>query len=500
MPVEHFLIKPGTIETRDYQANILNTALRENTLCVLPTGLGKTTLAILVAANRLERYPNKKILIMSPTRPLCAQHQKSFRECLNIDHDDIVLVTGFIRPENRGEIYKDAKVIVATPQTIENDMMNRIIDLGDFSLVVFDECHRAVKDYAYTAVAHEYGRISDHLILGLTASPGASEEKIKQICKNLSIGAVEIRTEVDGDVKPYVKKTNIEWLKINLSENLKFAQANLKAALNNRIERLKEYKIHVRTKREVLEAQQIISRKISKEKRPIYYFLASLTAETIKIWHLLELLETQSVRATKKYLNKIREKKTTSDKRILNDEDIRNAILRIERSEEHPKLEKLEEIVADEVKGNKNIKVIVFSHYRDNIEQIFDILTNVTGCLPVILIGQAGEKGLSQKEQIEIVKDYEADVYNTLITSPIGEEGLHLASADLAIFYDSVPSEIRTIQRRGRVGRTKVGKIIFLLTKGTRDESYYWVAQRKEKRMKTILKEMQRDRNLSYYV
>jgi len=108
-----------------------------------------------------------------------------------------------------------------------------------------------------------------------------------------------------------------------------------------------------------------------------------------------------------------------------------------------------------------------------------------------VLIGQAGETGLSQKEQINLIKDYESGVYNCLITSPIGEEGLHLASADIAIFYDSVPSEIRTIQRRGRVGRTKVGKIIILLARHTRDEAYYYTAMRKEKKMKSILKNMQ---------
>ena len=113
-------------------------------------------------------------------------------------------------------------------------------------------------------------------------------------------------------------------------------------------------------------------------------------------------------------------------------------------------------------------------------------------CKPVILIGQSGERGLSQKEQIEVIMEFNDGYYNCLITSPIGEEGLHIPSADIAIFYDSVASEIRTIQRRGRVGRTKVGKIIFLLTRKTRDEGYYWTSQRREAKMKTILKSMQK--------
>ena len=116
-------------------------------------------------------------------------------------------------------------------------------------------------------------------------------------------------------------------------------------------------------------------------------------------------------------------------------------------------------------------------------------------CEPIVLIGQAGKRGLTQKEQINVIREYNDDAFNCLVTSPIGEEGLHIPSADIAIFYDSVPSEIRTIQRRGRVGRTKIGKIIILITRKTRDESYYWTAKRKETKMKQILRRMQYESN-----
>jgi Fanconi anemia group M protein len=162
-----------------------------------------------------------------------------------------------------------------------------------------------------------------------------------------------------------------------------------------------------------------------------------------------------------------------------------------ESGREHPKMEKLCDIVKDEISRNKDVQMIIFSHYRNNIEQIWRRLKSVEGCRPVILIGQGGETGMSQKEQIEIIKDYDVGVYNALITSPIGEEGLHMASADVAIFYEPVSSEIRTIQRRGRVGRTKLGRIIVLLTVDTRDEANFYIARRKERKMKEILKDMQ---------
>jgi ERCC4-related helicase len=488
--VKHSLIKPKTIEFRTYQETVLNTAVNKNTLAVLPTGLGKTTLAILLAAYRLEKYPKSKILIMAPTKPLCEQHQKTFQKYMNIPEEEIILVTGMIAPKKRRDLYEFATVISATPQTIQNDLRTGILDLYEFSLLVVDECHRSVKKYAYPFVAKVYTEKSKYpRILGLTASPGSEEEKINRICKNLFIDSVEIRTDSDEDVKPYIKEIETEYVKVDLPENLKTAQEKLKKALNSRLEKLKKYNIYVRNKRELLQAQKKVSREIATNKKPIMFYLISLIVESIKIWHTLELMETQSVKAVKLYLEKVKQKKTKSDKGVLNDPDFVNAISIIEKSDEHPKLIKLQEIIKREIENNKAVRIIVFSHFRDNIHNIYNNLDGI--CFPVILIGQSGERGLSQKEQIEVISEFNEGYYNCLITSPIGEEGLHIPSADIAIFYDSVASEIRTIQRRGRVGRTKVGKIIFLLTKKTRDEAYYWTSQRREKRMKTILKQMQ---------
>ncbi|MFN3527665.1 MAG: ERCC4 domain-containing protein, partial [Candidatus Altarchaeaceae archaeon] len=64
---------------------------------------------------------------------------------------------------------------------------------------------------------------------------------------------------------------------------------------------------------------------------------------------------------------------------------------------------------------------------------------------------------------------------------------------DYVIFYEPIPSEIRTIQRRGRTGRGESGEIIILMTKGTRDEGYYWNAITKEKKMRAYLKKIKKD-------
>ena len=69
----------------------------------------------------------------------------------------------------------------------------------------------------------------------------------------------------------------------------------------------------------------------------------------------------------------------------------------------------------------------------------------------------------------------------------------------MVIFYEPVPSAIRSIQRRGRTGRQEKGRVIILMAKGTRDEAYRWVAHHKEKKMYRNLANIRKKLNLSPY-
>jgi len=148
---------------------------------------------------------------------------------------------------------------------------------------------------------------------------------------------------------------------------------------------------------------------------------------------------------------------------------------------EHPKICKIREIVSKE-SGNK---IIIFTQYRVSVKEIENKIRDIEGVKVASLIGQ--KSGLNQKKQIAIIKDFEEGIYNVLICTSIGEEGLDIKGANIAIFYEPIPSEIRQIQRRGRVGRLIKGKVYVLVTKDTRDEAYYWTAYHKEKKMRKYL-------------
>jgi len=79
--IEHPLIRQDSIEARVYQQVLAADVLKNgNTMIVAPTALGKTIVAILVAADRLLKLKGSKILILSPSKPLAVQHEENFKD------------------------------------------------------------------------------------------------------------------------------------------------------------------------------------------------------------------------------------------------------------------------------------------------------------------------------------------------------------------------------------------------------------------------------------
>lgn len=497
--ISHPLIKPKTLQSRIYQEAILGESLNKNLLCVLPTGLGKTPIAVLLAARRLELFPESKILVLAPTKPLTNQNCEMFRKFLNIDPDEFQIITGMVKPEEREKLYKEKKLVFATPQTIQNDLQAGRISLKEFSLLVTDEAHHSIGRYSYPFVARRYLEEAENpRILGLTASPGATKEKINEICQNLGIEAVEIRTEKDRDVIPYVKEKQIEWIYVELPDSFLRIKKLLDSVYQSRIRTLQKLGF-IRKKRvskkELLQLQAKLMGGV-KEGYKKALFGISPCIQAIKIEHALGLLETQGISILEKYWKKLRSDNSKANQRIVANKDAQAAMLLTQELKEsgskHPKIGKLCSIINQQLLKKRDSKIIVFANYRDTVKEIVGVLEKIPGARPIMLIGQ--KEGISQKEQIENIKEYEKGTYNCLVTTSIGEEGLSLESADIAIFYEVVPSEIRNIQRRGRVARVKIGKIFILVTKGTRDEAYRWSAYHKEKTMKRTLYGMKGDR------
>lgn len=511
--IDHPLIKSDSIEARLYQQVLAADVLKKgNTMIVAPTALGKTIVATLVAADRLDKVKNSKILVLAPSKPLAIQHESTFKEFLTVPCSSI---TGAVKTDERVKRWEESQIICATPQTVESDLLKGRYSLKDVSLVVFDECHHGVGSYSYVYLASRYVKESKfNLILGLTASPGSDKEKIKEVCDNLYVQNIVVKTEEDYDVRPYFNPVAIDWVRVKMSSELEKIKKHVDKALKVRLKGLKNMGI-IRTvsvnKTDILRArgrvQSAIARTVNPKKE--CFQAISILSAVINIQHSQELIETQGVVTFNKYVARLRKKKTKAAKSLIQDPNFGKAIYLAREAEkhglEHPKLKKVTDIVKKELGQNgqtklqseryvkdadqKSSKIMVFTQYRDSLEMIHQKLEK-EGIKSAKFFGQAsrdGEKGLTQNEQKEIIKAFKIGEYDVLLSTSVAEEGIDIPAVDLVILYEPVPSEVRMIQRRGRTGRKRSGRVKVLITNGTRDEGYYWASINKERRMKRQL-------------
>jgi ERCC4-type nuclease len=158
----------------------------------------------------------------------------------------------------------------------------------------------------------------------------------------------------------------------------------------------------------------------------------------------------------------------------------------------HPKAQYALELVTRQLEEFPDSRIIVFATYRDTVQQLVDFFA-AHGIVSERFVGQAtkdSEKGLSQKKQIAALQRFRDGEFKVLIATSVGEEGLDVPSTDLVIFYEAVPSEIRSIQRKGRTGRHGAGRVVVLVTKGTSDEVFRHVSTAKEKMMHKSMRSM----------
>ena len=500
--LEHPLIWPSTVEFRLYQKSIADVASERNTLVILPTALGKTVISAMVTANLLCEYRDVKVLVMAPTRPLVLQHRNSFLRLLKLRERDTALLTGETYPEYRKIVWEgEARVVFSTPQVVRNDLLEHRVSLENYGLLVFDECHRAVKEYAYTDIAQFYVSQAKYpRILGMTASPGSDLDRVLEVCRNLYIERVEYRSEEDPDVKPYIQPIEIEWKRVNLPAEYLEIKAQIRSLLDRRVNWLCyrgiiKRKLEYVTRRSLIEAGNelrfMLEESIEEERGQILTAIINQSL-ALTLFHMLELLETQGLHTLRAFLEKVELEK--AEKRsyaiLVSDPEYRKLRASVENiSTEHPKAQLLKQIVKEQVSKKPSSRMLAFTQYRDTASHLVEELNTIPRVKADRFVGQASkllDKGLTQDEQAERIRMLEDGELNVLVATSIAEEGLDIPAVDHVIFYEPIPSEIRYIQRRGRTGRKAPGNVTILAANESLDMIYLYASQRRTEKMKTI--------------
>ncbi|XP_069064819.1 Fanconi anemia group M protein isoform X2 [Pleurodeles waltl] len=522
-------IYPTNMPIRDYQFNIAQSALLQNTLVCLPTGLGKTFIAAVVMYNFYRWYPSGKIVFMAPTKPLVAQQIEACYCVMGIPQEHMAEMTGTTQAINRKEIWQTRKVFFLTPQVMVNDLTRGACPAAHVKCLVIDEAHKALGNHAYCQVVRELSNYTNQFrILALSATPGSDAKAVQQVITNLLIAQIELRSEDSPDIQPYSHERQLEKFVVPLGDELVAIQKAYIQVLEAVAGRLIRNKLLSSKDIPNLTKYQIVLARDQFRKNPPTNIkgceqgiLEGDYALCISLFHGYELLLQMGSRSFYVFLRTIMDGTKGAARarsELSRNHDFVTLYQRLEsmfagsRVSEangsllfnsslgpgqpppfiysHPKLKKLEEVVLKHfkswkrsegegapAKGPVDTRVMIFSSFRDSVQEIAEMLNQHLPVVKVMtFVGHSstgnGVKGFTQKEQLEVMKRFRDGGYNTLVSTCVGEEGLDIGEVDLIVCFDAQKSPIRLVQRMGRTGRKRQGRIVVILTAGREERTY----------------------------
>ncbi|XWW92270.1 hypothetical protein V2A60_000193 [Cordyceps javanica] len=485
---------------RDYQFSIVKNSLFNNTLVALPTGLGKTFIAATVMLNFYRWTKRGKIVFVAPTKPLVAQQIDACYSIAGIPRSDTTLLTGDVQPVLREEEWEKRRVFFMTPQTLLNDLSHGYADPKSICLIVIDEAHRAVGEYAYAKVAKLIRRFSKSFrVLALTATPGSKIETVQEIIDNLGISHCEIRTEDSIDIRQYVHDRNIEQVVLDPSDEINLIGELFSEALKPLLDKLSAQNIwYGRTPMSIsafglLQSQkEWFSTRGRHANQGVQFMMRAIFSVLTSLAHSIKLLNFHGIKPFYDNIVDFRSEqeekgqKGSKYKRQLIEhpsfQDMMNKIaswMKRDGFVGHPKQTALADTVLNHFMDrgeDSGTRVIVFSEYRDSAEEIVRILNMHQPLVKAsIFVGQADGKrgeGMKQAQQIQTIEKFRNGQFNVLVATSIGEEGLDIGQVDLIVCYDASASPIRMLQRMGRTGRKRAGRIVLLLMRGKEEDQF----------------------------
>ena len=492
-----YVVHPGlvaeTVQARAYQLQAVDDAMEGSMLLVLPTAAGKTAVAWMSIAERLERTGGWA-LVIAPTVALSNQHLENALPVLSKTEElKPIVLSGQQTAPKRAELWGVSRLVFATPQVVRNDVRSGVLSLGGCSLLVIDEAHHCTGDHAMAEVAEMYISQSENpLILATTASPGSRREQVQEICMRLEIQKIHLRTRDDPMVAEFLSELDVEEVGVTVPSEIRGFVEPFRIwqeGIVDRERRNGKYVMPGAINQAGLSNAMERSQDAIKRGDPSGYRSSSQIATAMRIHHLINHLLCQGIAASRQFLSRMEDEqgKSKSARDFLRDPRVRRLMARLETIEEvHSKVGAVRRLVRDRIRRDADSRVIVFANYRDTVEALEVALSDLDGVKAIQFIGQSsrsGSGGLTAKQQLSRLSEFRSGDANVLVATSVGEEGLDIPSADLVIFYEPVSSEIRTIQRRGRTGRRRQGEVVVLVAEGTRDERAKDSAKRKEEYM-----------------
>ncbi|XP_069838923.1 interferon-induced helicase C domain-containing protein 1 isoform X2 [Dendropsophus ebraccatus] len=495
---------------RDYQMEVARPALDgENIIICLPTGSGKTRVAVYIARNHLDKRRKKglpaKVIVLVNKVPLVDQHYRTEFHPYMKDRYRVNKISGDskLKISFHREVM-ESDVMICTAQILENSLLRAEEDeeegvqLSDFSLLIIDECHHTQKGSVYNSIMIRYLqqkrenkkllKLQEPLvplpqILGLTASPGVggakekkkAEEHILKICANLDskIKTVQehkaqldnqvkhpdkrVETAEDNDKSPFGDKIKdmmktIEAFSVLYPPNEYGSQSYEQWAVQTEKSAAKEGN----------RKQHVCAQHLKKYNDALQIY------DTIRMNDALSHLEKFYNEERKRafMLNEsggasLSEKIDETDRFLTNlfFEQKKELKKLAEKEEyENDQLAKLRRSIMEQFTRNNEARGIVFTRTRQSAVALCQWIDEnekfkEVGIQAHYIIGAGSNsdyKSMTQNEQKKVIHKFSTGELNLLIATSVAEEGLDIKECNIVILYGLTTNEIAMMQARGR--------------------------------------------------
>ncbi|XP_068101774.1 interferon-induced helicase C domain-containing protein 1 isoform X2 [Hyperolius riggenbachi] len=540
------------ITLRDYQMEVAEPALKgENVIICLPTGSGKTRVAVYITKQHLDKRKQQKrlakVIVLVNKVPLVDQHYRSEFNPLLRPRYKVIKISGdsqlkisFTREVQNND------VIICTAQILEN-FLNRKKDeedrvrLSDFSLLIIDECHHTQKEAVYNNIMMRYIRqkrmnernlkmqddaavVELPQVLGLTASPGVGEAKdvkkaeqhILRICANLD-SKIKV---VQKNISQLGNQVKLPSNKVEISEDNKKnpfgdelkkmmtdieTYADLSTTSEHGSQSYEQWVIQTEKTavkeavREGKRKQHICAVHLKK------YNDALQISDTIRmsdaLIHLEKFYSDERKKLSERDIDRGPEEINETDYFLINlFDDHKENLTHLAAKEEYEneKLAKLRKTIMEEFTRNDKARGIIFTKTRQSAAALCQWINDNEKFKEVdirahYLIGAGNNSeftAMTQNEQKKVIDKFKNGDLNLLVATSVAEEGLDIPECNIVIIYGRITNEIAMVQARGRA-RAENSKLVVVASNSSGAAERHSVNQFREDLMHKAIQKVQ---------
>ncbi|XP_063259928.1 ATP-dependent RNA helicase DHX58 [Prinia subflava] len=469
------------MELRGYQREAAAPALcGRNSIVWLPTGAGKTRVAVYVCRRHLESRRGGKVAVLVNKVHLVDQHtQKEFHAL-----QDTFRVTSISGDTSHKTFFADlvrrSDVVICTAQILQNALVSTEedmhVELTDFSLLVIDECHHTHKDGVYNKIMLRYlqrklsGEQDLPQVLGLTASPGTggatsfkeAVEHILQICANLDSEKITSVQDEEQHLQSHVPQPKKQYdlcqerVQDPFGEQLKKVMVQIQQFMG-KPDLPRDFGTQIYEQR-IVELERRAAEMFCRKTRVCALHLrkyndALLINDSVRMVDAFQCLQ--------QFYSVERDKRDPTEQFLTATfEENRASLQALARDEryENPRLSKLEELLREHFQPLGTSRGIVFTKTRQSAHSLLSWLQTTATLrrqhIRAAVLTGAGysnqTRHMTQNEQQDVIKQFREGALNLLFSTSVAEEGLDIPECNIVVRYGLMTNEIAMMQARGR--------------------------------------------------